>query len=61
MNENHFNYARMRIVNGEAFLAGEQGYVFHAESGKLGHLEDCTAFAEMVWGLLNTPKSAESS
>jgi len=59
MTGKHFKDARMRIVNGEAFLVDEKGFVFHAESGELGHIEDCTAFAEMVWSLCQSSEDAE--
>jgi len=60
MSEQHFKDARMRIVSGEAFLVDEKAYVFHAESGELGHLEDCTAFAELAWHLFNESNKSES-
>ena len=60
MPEQQLKNARMRIVNGEAFLVDEKGYVFHAESGELGHMEGCTAFAEMVWGLFQSSEDIES-
>jgi len=60
MSEQQFDGARMRIVAGEAFLLDEQGYVFHAESGELGHLEDCTAFAELAWHLFNESNKSQS-
>jgi len=60
MSEQHFKDARMRIVAGDAFLVDERGYVFHAESGELGHLEDCSAFAELAWSLFQGSEYTES-
>ena len=60
MSEQQIDSARMRIVGGEAFLVDERGYVFHADSGELGHLEDCTAFAELAWCLFNQNNKSNS-
>ena len=60
MPEQQFKNARMRIVSGEAFLVDENGYVFHAESGELGHIADCKAYAEVVWSLFQSSENTES-
>jgi len=48
------------MIGGEAFLIDEQGYVFHAETGELGHIEDCIEFSEMVWHLIRGGENEES-
>lgn len=60
MTDQHFEEARMRMIGGEAFLIDEQGYVFHAETGELGHIEDCIEFSEMVWHLIRGGENEES-